>query len=156
LAALNCARFRRVRRGAIVSVVRASGATRARLVGAILSLVLLCAFTCSATCVNCFGAGTAAATESQGCGHAAGADGGAQRHTPAKPDCSGHHHSGFEAVQSDGLSLIQLSATASASQLFVAAVSGEVENVASSSLSNSAPPQDSAISPQRKSSILRI
>jgi hypothetical protein len=130
---------------------------RARLVVAILSLVLVYAFTCSATCANCFGAGTAAATESQECGHVAHVPlGGAQQQAPAKPDCSGHHHSGFEAVQSDGLSLIQLSATGSASQLFVAAVSGEVVNVASSSLSDSAPPQDSTISPQRKSSILRI
>jgi hypothetical protein len=126
------------------------------LVVAILSLALVYAFTCSATCANCLGEGAAAATESQGCGHAAGTDGGAQQHAPAKPDCSGHRHSGFEAVPSDGLSLIQLSATGSASQLFVAAVRSEVVNVASALSSDLAPPQGSAISPQRKSSILRI
>jgi hypothetical protein len=132
---------------------------RARLVVAILSLALVYAFTCSASCANCFVAGprAAAATQSQDCGHAAHVPlGDAQPHAPAKPDCSRHHHSGFEAVQSGGFSLIQLSATGSASQLFVATVSGEIENVSSSSLSNSASPQDSAISPQRKSSILRI
>jgi hypothetical protein len=123
---------------------------------AIVSLALVYVFTCSVACANCFTFGGAAPAESQGCGHAAGAGGGAQQQAPAKPDCSGHHHSGFEAVQRDGLSLIQLSATGSASQLFVVAVSAEVEDVASSSLSNSAPPKDSAISPQRKSSILRI
>ena len=154
--ALNCARFQRGRRGAIVSVVRVNGTARVRLVVAILSLVLAYASTCSATCANCFGTGAAALAESQGCGHAAGADGGAQHQAPPKPDCSGHHHSGLEAVQSDGLSRVQLSATGSASQLFVAAVSGEVVNVASPSLSDLAPPQDSTISPQRKISILRI
>lgn len=153
----NCARFRWVRRGAIVSVVRACGEMRARLVVAILSLVLMYAFTCSAACANCFGAGAAAGTESQGCGHAAHDPvGGAQQRAPTKPDCSGHHHSGFEAVQSDGLSRIQLSATGGASRLFVGAVGREVVNVASPSLSDSARPQDSTISPQRKSSILRI
>jgi hypothetical protein len=129
---------------------------RARLVVAILSLVLAYASTCSATCANCLSAGTAAATESQACGHAAGADGGAQQQAPAKPDCSGHHHSGFEAVQTDGLSRVQLSATDSASQLFVGAVSNEVVNLASLFLSDSARPQDSAVSPQRNISILRI
>jgi len=153
LAVMNCARFRCVRRGAIVSVVRASGTTRARLVVAILSLALLYAFTCSATCTNCLGAGEAAATESHGCGHAAG---GAQQQAPTTPDCSGHHHSGFEAVQTDGLSRIQLSATGGASQLFVNAVSSEVVNVAWSFLSDLAPPQDSTISPQRTIFILRI
>ena len=129
---------------------------RARFLVAILSLALVYAFTCSAACALCLGASEAAATEGHECGHAAGADGGAQHQAPTKPDCSGHHHSGFEAVQSDGLSLIQLSATGRASQSLVAAVSGEVVNVASSSLSDSTPPQDSTISPQRKSSILRI
>jgi hypothetical protein len=123
------------------------------LVVAILSLALLYAFTCSATCANCLAAGEAAATESHGCGHAAG---GAQQQAPTTPDCSGHHHSGFEAVQTDGLSRIQLSATGGASQLFVNAVSSEVVNVAWSFLSDLAPPQDSTISPQRTIFILRI
>jgi len=131
---------------------------RARFLVAILSLALLYAFTCSASCANCLGAGAAAATESQACGHATGADaaGGTQQQAPAKPDCSGHHHSGFEAVQSDGLSRIELGATGGAGQLFVGAVSSEVLNVASSFISDLAPPQDSTISPQRKISILRI
>ena len=156
LEALNCARFRRGRRGAIVSVVRVNGTASARLAVAILSLVLAYASTCSATCANCFGTGAAALAESQGCGHAAGADGGAQHQAPAKPDCSGHHHSGLEAVQSDGLSRVQLSATGSASQLFVAAVRSEVVNLASLFLADLARPQNSTVSPQRKISILRI
>jgi hypothetical protein len=157
LEALNCARFRWVGRGAIVPVVRASGAMRARLVVAILSLALVYAFTCSATCANCLDAGATAATETHGCGHAApDAPGGAQQQAPAKPDCSGHHHSGFEAVQTDRLSQIELAATGGASQLFVGAVSSDVVNVASSFLSDLAPPQDSTIAPQRKISVLRI
>jgi hypothetical protein len=133
---------------------------RARFVVVILLLELVYASTCSATCAICLGAAEAAATESQACGHGTGADadadGETQRQAPAKPDCSGHHHSGFEAVQSDGLSRIELGATGGASQLFVGAVSSEVLNVASSFISDLAPPQDSAISPQWKISILRI
>jgi hypothetical protein len=132
---------------------------RARFMVAIISLALLYASTCSAGCANCFIAGprAAAAAQSQDCGHAARVPmRGAQQQAPARPDCSGHHHSSFDVVQSDGLLLIQLSAMGSARQLFVAAVSGEVVNVASSSLSDLAPPRDSTISPQRKSSILRI
>jgi hypothetical protein len=126
------------------------------LVVAILSLVLAYASTCSATCANCFGTGAAALAESQGCGHAAGADGGAQHQAPAKPDCSGHHHSAFEAVQSDGLSRVQLSAAGGASQFFVGAVSGKVVIVASSFFPDLARPQNSTVSPQRNISILRI
>jgi hypothetical protein len=129
---------------------------RARFVVTILSLALVYAFTCSATCANCLGAGGAAATESQGCGHSADAGSGAHQQAPTKPDCFGHLHSGFEAVQSGGLSRIQLSATGGASLLFGGAVSGEVVNVAPSFLSDLAPPRDAAISPQRKISILRI
>jgi hypothetical protein len=130
---------------------------QARFLVAIMSLVLAYASTCSATCANCLGVGAAAVADSQGCGHAAhDPDRGAQQQAPAKPDCSGHHHSGFEAVQSDGLSLIQLSATGGASQFFVGAVSREVVNLASSFLSDLAPPQDSTFSPQRNISILRI
>jgi hypothetical protein len=156
LTVMNCARFRCVRRGAIVSGVRASGTTRARLLVAILSLALVYAFTCSATCANCFGVRTAAATDSQGCGHAAGANGGAQQQAPTKPDCSGHHRSGLEAVQRDGLSRVQLSAAGGASQFFVGAVSREVVNLASLFLSDFARPQNSTVSPQRNISILRI
>jgi hypothetical protein len=124
---------------------------------AILSLALVYAFRCSASCANCLGAGAAAATENHGCGHAAeGAAGGAQQQKPTKPDCFGHHHSSFEAVQSDGLWRMQLSATGGASLLFVGAVSGEVVNLASSFLSDLALPRNATISPQRKISILRI
>jgi hypothetical protein len=129
---------------------------RARLVVAILSLALVYAFTCSAICANCFRMGTAAATESQGCEHAVGANGGAKQQAPAKPDCSGHHHSAFEAVQSDGLSRVQLSAAGGASQFFVGAVSGKVVIVASSFFPDLARPQNSTVSPQRNISILRI
>jgi hypothetical protein len=122
-----------------------------------MSLSLVYAFTCSATCAICSGAAEAAVAQSHGCGHAAdGAAGGAQQHAPTKPDCFGHHHPSFDAVQSDGLSRIQLSATGGSSQLFVAAVKSEAVNVASSFLSDLAPPRDAAISPQRKISILRI
>jgi hypothetical protein len=129
---------------------------RVRFLVAILSLALVYAFTCSVICANCLGPGAAAVAESQGCGHAADAGGGAHQHTPTKPDCFGHLHSGFEAVQGGGLSQVQLNATGGTSQLFVGAVSSEVVNVASSFLSDLAPPQDSRISPQRKISILRI
>jgi hypothetical protein len=129
---------------------------RARFVVVIVSLALVYAFTCSVTCANCLGAGADAVAESQGCGHAADTGGGAHQHTPTKPDCFGHHHCGFELVQSDGLSLVQLSARDYASQLIVSVFTREVVNVASSFLSELAPAQDSTISPHRKISILRI
>jgi hypothetical protein len=124
---------------------------------AILSLALVYGLTCWVSCTNCLVAGDAAVARSQGCGHAAdGATGGAQRRAPAKPDCSGHQHSSFEAVQGDGRSQIQLSGTGAESQPFLGANSIEIVNVASSFLSDLAPPQYSTLSPQRAVSILRI
>jgi hypothetical protein len=153
----KCGGFRRVRRGAIVSLVRASSATRARFVAAILSLALIYAFSCPATCANCLGAGAAAATESQGCGHAAsGAPRGVPQQAPAKPDCFGHHRFGFDVIQTDGLSRVPLSATGHAMQLSHGAARVEVLNVDASFISDLAPPRDGAIFPQQNSSILRI
>lgn len=124
---------------------------------AILSLALVYAFACSATCAICSGADEAAVAQSHGCRHAAGdATGGSQRQTPAKPNCFRHHHSDFEAVQSDGLSRIQLSARGGASQLFVGVVDSEVVIVASSFLSDLAPPRDVADSSQQIMAVLRI
>jgi hypothetical protein len=146
--------FRQMRRGVIVSVVRASYATRARFVVAILSLGLIYAFTCSATCANCLGSG---ATESHECGHAAGgAAGGAQQHAPGNPDCFGHHRFAFDVMQSDGLSRLELSAAGHASQSVDGGVRAEVLHVAASFFSDLAPPRDVAIFPQQKMSILRI
>ena len=142
-----------MRRGAIVSVVRASGTTRARLVVAILSLALIYAFSCSATCANCLGAGAAATTESQGCGHAAS---GAPQQAPAKPDCFGHHRFGFDVMQTGGISRVPSSATGPAAQLSHRAARLEVVNVGASFFSDLAPPRDVAIFPQQNSSILRI
>jgi len=140
-----------------VRIVRVSGAVRARLVTAVLSLALIYAFTCSANCTNCWGAGGAAETQSQACGHAApDVGGGAQQQAPAKPDCVGHHRLGFEFVRSDGLSRLELSATGYATQLFHGAVRVEVVSVGASFLSDLAPPRDAAIFPQQNNSILRI
>jgi hypothetical protein len=133
--------------------VRARCTVRARFLVAILSVAWVYAFSCSANCVNCVGAGGAAVAESHGCGHAAG---GAQQQAPTKPDCFGHHDSGFQAVQSDGLWRIQLSATGGGSQLFVGAASSEVVNVAASFLSDLPPPRDAANSRLQKRSVLRI
>lgn len=157
LATINSVRFRCMRRGAIVRIVRASCGMRARFWVAILSLALTYALTCSATCALCLESSAAAATPSHECGHAApDAGSGSHRQGPVKPDCFGHHHSGFEAVQTDGPSRIQLSATGGASQMLASVVSSEVLNVGSSFLSDLARPQDSTIFPQRKISILRI
>ena len=146
--------FRRMRRGAIVSVVRASRAMRARFVVAILSLALIYAFTCSATCANCLGSG---ATESHECGHAAGgAAGRARQHAPGKPDCFGHHRFGFDVMQSDGLSRFELSTAGHASQLVDGGVRAEVVNMGVSFFSDLAPPRDVAIFPQQHNPILRI
>jgi hypothetical protein len=126
-------------------------------VAAILSLALIYAFTCSGACALCMGASAAAATESQGCGHATGgAPRGAQQQAPAKPDCFGHHRFGFEALQSDGLARIQLSATGYATPLFHGAARADVVSVGASFFSDLAPPRVAAVSPQRKISILRI
>jgi hypothetical protein len=130
---------------------------RARFVAAILSLALIYAFSCSATCANCLGAGAAAATESQGCGHAAsGAPRGAPQQAPAKPDCFGHHRFGFDVMQNDGLSPVRSSATGHATQLSQGAARAEVLNVAASFFSDLAPPRDVTIFPQQNNSILRI
>jgi hypothetical protein len=128
---------------------------RARFLVAIVSLALIYAFSCSGACALCVGGG--AVTPSHECGHAAGgAAGGAQQQAPANPGCFGHHHSGFEAVQSDGLSRIQLSATGYAAQLFHGAVRAEVVNGDASFRSDLAPPRDVAIVPEQNNSILRI
>src|SRR5580700_5685824 len=149
--------FRRMRRGAIVSLVRASSAMRTRFLVTIVSWALLYAFTCSATCAICLGAGAAAESQSHACEHAApDAAGGAPQRGPAKPDCFGHHHSGFEFVQSDGLSRFDLSATGSAGELVDGARNTEAVTSASSFLSDLALPRQAAIFPQRKISILRI
>jgi len=146
-----------MRRGAIVSLVRAGSAMRARFLVTILSLALVYAFTCSATCAICLGAGAAAETQSHACEHTApDAAGRAQQRGPAKPDCFGHHHSGFEFVQSDGLSRFELSATGSASQLVDGTGSTEAVTLVSSFLWDLAPPRQAAIFPQQKISILRI
>jgi hypothetical protein len=130
---------------------------RARFVVTILSLALVYAFACSGACAFCKGSSAAAATESQGCGHATGgAPRGAQQRAPAKPDCLGRHHFRFEAEQSEGPLLVQLSATGYATQLFHGAVRAEVVNVRASLFPNLAPPLDVAIFPQQNNSILRI
>ncbi len=132
---------------------------RARFLVTILSLALVYAFTCSATCAICLGAGAGAAAEPQShaCEHTApDAAGRAQQRGPAKPDCFGHHHSGFEFVQSDRLSRFDLSATGSARQLVDGAVSTEVVTLVSSFLWDLAPPRPATIFPQQKIFILRI
>jgi hypothetical protein len=132
---------------------------RTRFLVTILSLALIYAFTCSATCAICLGAGAgvAAETQSHACEHAApDAAGGAQQRGPAKPDCFGHHHSGFEFVQNDGLSRFDLNATGSTSQLVDGAGSSEVVTLISSFLWDLAPPRQAAIFPRQKISILRI
>jgi hypothetical protein len=127
---------------------------RARFVVAILSLALIYAFTCSATCANCLGSG---ATESHECGRAAGgAADDAQQHAPGKPNCFGHHRFGFDVMQSDGLSRFELSTAGHTSQLVDGGVRAEVVNVGASFLSDLAPPRDVAIFPQQNNSILRI
>ena len=132
---------------------------RARFVVAILSLALIYAFTCSATCAICLspGAGAAAEARSHACENAArDAAGGSHQQEPAKPDCVGHHHSGFEAVQSDGLSRFELSTTSHASQVFDRADRSEVLNVGASFFSDLAPPRLVATFTQQNNSILRI
>jgi hypothetical protein len=160
LALINCARFRCVRGGAIVSVVRASCGMRARFVVAMLSLALLYASTCSATCAICLSAAEAAATTGQECGHATSADarGGLHQQCPAKPDCSARHHSSFDVLQGDGFSPIQLSASGAEHlcQLSVEVVGVEGVVVAASFLSDLAPPRYAMNIPQQKISILRI
>jgi hypothetical protein len=131
---------------------------------AILSLALLHAATCSATCAICLGSSatstttaTAAAAQSNACEHAApDAAGGAQKRCPAKPDCFAHHHSGFEFVQSNAVMQFRLSTTRHASPLVDGAGSTEAWNLVSSFLSDLAPPRRATVSPQQKTFILRI
>jgi len=126
-------------------------------VAAILSLLLIYAFSCSATCANCFAVGAAAVAPSQGCGHEqGGAPRGAQQKAPAKPDCFGHHRFDFDVMASDGLSRLPLSATGQATQLSHGAARREVAHVAASFFSDLAPPRAVAIFPQQNNSILRI
>jgi hypothetical protein len=130
---------------------------RARLMVAILSLALIYAFTCSGHCAICSGAGATAAVESHACEHSApDAAGGAQQRGPARPDCFGHHRLGFDVMQSDGISRFQLSAMGHASPFFSGAVGADGVIVASSFLSDLAPPRFAAIFPQKNISILRI
>jgi predicted cobalt transporter CbtA len=126
---------------------------RARLVAAILSLALIYAFTCSATCAICLGAGAAAETQSHACEHAAG---GSHQQEPAKPDCIGHHHSDFNVVPSDGHLRFQLSVTGRVSVLAEGEVGTDSVNLASSYSSDLAPPRVATIFLQHKTSILRI
>lgn len=151
--------FRRMPHGAIVHFVRADCAMRARFVVAILSLALIYAFTCSATCAICLspGAGAAAEARSHACENAArDAAGGSHQQEPAKPDCAGHRHSGFEVVQSDGFLRFQLSVRGRASILAEGVVGTDFVNVGSSFSSDLAPPGLESIFPQQKISILRI
>jgi hypothetical protein len=132
---------------------------RARVVVAVLSLALLCASTCSTTCAICLGAGAGAdvATESHACGQASPeAGGGSHRPGPAKPDCFGHHHSGFEFVQSDALMQIRLRTTGHASQLISGAVRTQAAVEVASFRSDLAPPRQAMIFPQQNILILRI
>ncbi len=130
---------------------------RARFAVAILSLALIYASTCSATCAICLGAVTPAAAHSNACDHAApDAPGGAPQRCPAKPDCAVRHHSGFEVVRSYGLAPFQLSAAGHGSALLDGVVRTDVVNVGFSFLSDLAPPLDDAVSPRRTISILRI
>jgi hypothetical protein len=130
---------------------------RARFVVAVLSLALIYALTCSATCTICIGAGAASETQSHACEHTApNAAGGAQQQVPGKPDCFGHHHSGFEFVQSDAVMQIRLSTTGHESPLISGAVRTQAAVEVASFRSDLAPPRLATIFPQQKSSILRI
>jgi len=130
---------------------------RARFVVAVLSLALIYALTCSATCTICIGAGADVASQSHACGQASpDAGGGAHQPGPAKPDCFGHHHSGFEFVQSDAVMQIRLSTTEHESPLISGAVRTQAAVEVASFRSDLAPPRLATIFPQQKSSILRI
>jgi hypothetical protein len=132
---------------------------RARFAAVILSLALVYATTCSATCAICLGssAATAAAGQNHACEHAApDAGGAAQKQCPVKPDCFAHHHSGFEFVQSDAVMQIRLSTTGHVSPLVGGAVRTEDAIQVALFRSDLAPRQDAAISPPQNTSILRI
>jgi hypothetical protein len=136
---------------------------RARFAVAILSLALLYASTCWATCAICLRTGTTPVTtpvtQSHDCEHAASnVAGSSHQQHPATPDCYGHHHANFELVQGDGPMQIQLSATSHAhvNQLAANAVYTETVALSASFLSDLAPPRHATISPQQKIPILRI
>jgi hypothetical protein len=136
---------------------------RARFVMVGLTLALLYASTCWATCAICPRAGTTPVTtpvtQSHDCDHAASnVPGGSHQQHPATPDCSGHHHASFELLQGDGLAQLQFSATAHAhvNQFAANAVNAETVALSASFLSDLAPPRHATISPQQKNSILRI
>jgi hypothetical protein len=152
--------FHRVRRDDIVHLMSGNCAVRARFTVAILSLALLYASTCWATCAICLRAGTTPVTQNHDCDHAASnMPGGSHQQHPATPDCYGHHHASFELLQADGLAQLHFSATnhAHVNQFAANAVNAETFGVAASSLSDLAPPpQLATISPQQKASILRI
>jgi len=147
--------------GAIVFVMRARGGMRARFAAAILSLALVYAFMCSATCAICLGSNaatsTAADVENHACEHSGpDAGGGAQKRCPAKRDCFAHHHSGFEFLQSDEVMQFRLSISGHASQLFGGSVRTEAAVEVASFRSDLAPPLYATMFPQQKVSILRI
>lgn len=136
---------------------------RARFAVAILSLALLYASTCWATCAICLRARTAPVTASESqthdCDHAASnMPGGSHQQRPATPDCYGHHHANFELLQGDGLAQLHLSATSHAhlNQFAANAVNAETFGAPASFLSDLAPPHHATISPPQKISILRI
>jgi hypothetical protein len=135
---------------------------------AILSLALLCAPVCSATCAICFRPLPTPATQSHDCEHAASnATGNAQssraasdshQRCPAKPDCLAHRHSSFEAVQGGGLWQFQSRTIshAHATELTASAFSAQAVSDAASFLSDLAPPHHATIPSQQQISILRI
>jgi len=136
---------------------------RARFAVAVLSLALLYASTCWATCAICLRTGTTPVTtpeaQTHDCEHAASnVPGSSHQQHPATPDCFGHHHGSFELVQSDGVGQLHFSATnhAHVNQFAANAVNAETVVVAASFLSDLAPPRHATISPQQKISILRI
>ena len=162
-AAPPCNGFRRARRGDIVHLMRGSCAMRARFAVAVLSLALLYASTCWATCAICprssVSPGTTPVTQSHDCEHAASnVPGGSHQQHPATPDCFGHHHASFELVQGDGLAQLHFSAMSHAhvNQFAANTVNAETVGVPASFLSDLAPPWRATISPQQKISILRI
>jgi hypothetical protein len=132
---------------------------RARFVVVGLTLALLYASTCWATCAICLRSSAPAVTQTHDCDHAASnVPGGSHQQHPATPDCSGHHHASFELLQGDGLAQLHFSATSHAhvNQFAANAVNTEIFASSASFLSDLAPPRHATISPQQKISILRI
>ena len=137
---------------------------RARFTVAVLSLALLYASTCWATCAICLrvravARDDAAERRATTANHAASnVPGGSHQQHPATPDCFGHHHANFELVQGDGPAQSHFSAVSHAhvNQLAANAVNAETVALSASFLSDLAPPRHATISPQQNSSILRI